>query len=203
MMARWLAFVIWGLVAAAAVGWSLRLFVPPRAAPLHTAAVDAGPPARADLTRLFGVDAPPPEVTEQAPRLDSRFRLVGVAAPRPNGAGGGLALIAVDGKPPRPFRVGALVEGDMVLHAVQARGATLGPRGGAVTVTLEIPALPPPATGTMPPADLRGGGAQPMVVPTGGATLAAPAAMPTAPLPVQQSPGGPGTEPTTPQLPQS
>lgn len=105
------------------------------------------PSARGDLTRLFGVDAAPVAAAAQAP-ADSRFRLIGVAAPRATGEG--LALIAVDGKPPRAYRVGASVDGDTVLQAVRARGATLGLRGGPAVVTLEIPPLPAAATGALP-----------------------------------------------------
>ena len=94
-----------------------------------------GRAARGDLTRLLGVD-PAPVVAAAAPEpaADARFKLVGVVSPRsPQAAREGLALIAVDGKPPRAYRVGAVVDGPNVLQAVNARGATLGParRGGA------------------------------------------------------------------------
>ena len=149
MAARWFSFVIWAAVAATAAAWALRLLVPSPAAPLHASTVDMAPSARGDLTRLFGVDAVPVAAVAAAP-ADSRFRLIGVAAPRSTGEG--LALIAVDGKPPRAYRVGAAVDGDTVLQAVRARGATLGLRGGPAMVTLEIPPLPAAATGTLPAA---------------------------------------------------
>jgi general secretion pathway protein C len=149
MAARWFSFVIWAAVAASAAAWALRLLVPSPAAPLHASTVDMAPSARGDLTRLFGVDAAPVAAVAAAP-ADSRFRLIGVAAPRATGEG--LALIAVDGKPPRAYRVGAAVDGDTVLQEVRARGATLGTRGGPAMVTLEIPPLPAAATGTLPAA---------------------------------------------------
>jgi general secretion pathway protein C len=68
------------------------------------------------------------------------------------GAGQGIALIAVDGKPPRPFRVGATVEDSLVLQAVARRGATLGPAQGLAAVRLELPPLVTAATGSLPPA---------------------------------------------------
>ena len=151
MMARWFAFMAWALVAASAAAWGLKLFVNSPTAPPQTQVIAPSAALRGDLTRVFGADAPatsanaPPE-----PAASSRFQLVGVVAPRAGTAvGQGLALIAVDGKAARAYRIGAVVEGETVLQSVRARGASLGPRGGVATVALEIPALPPAATGTL------------------------------------------------------
>lgn len=71
----------------------------------------------------------------------SRFKLLGVvAAPSSNGQ----ALISVDGKPARPYRVGAQVTDDLVLHSVAPRSASLAAsRDGPVSMTLELPRLTP------------------------------------------------------------
>jgi general secretion pathway protein C len=175
MAARWFSFVIWAAVAATAAAWGLRLLVPSRAAPLHASTVDMAPSARGDLTRLFGVDAAPVAAAAPAP-ADSRFRLIGVAAPRATGEG--LALIAVDGKPPRAYRVGAAVDGDTVLQEVRARGASLGLRGGPAVIKLEIPPLPAAATGALP-------------LPSGGALPAGPAGLPPPAMPQAQPPNAP------------
>ena len=67
----------------------------------------------------------------------SRMVLVGVVATRNNQ---GTALIAIDGKPAKPFRVGSTVDGDLVLQSVAAKQAKLGTgTDSANTVTLEIP----------------------------------------------------------------
>jgi general secretion pathway protein C len=75
-------------------------------------------------------------------------------APRsstPEGTGAyGLALIAVDGKPPRAFAVGSKLDTDLVLQSVGLRTASLGSAQGARSVLLELPALPAPATGPSP-----------------------------------------------------
>lgn len=150
MSARLAAFVTWALVAASAVYWGLKLFVTPLGAPSHATTVAAAP-LRGDLSRVFG--APPadePAAAAPAPAVASRFQLIGVAAPREGQAGPGVALIAIDGKPARPYRVGALVDGDWHLQAIRSRGISLGPSGGAAALSLELPALPPPATGTLP-----------------------------------------------------
>lgn len=153
MVARWLAFTVWAAVAAGAVFWALRLFVHPTPAPAHATLAVPVTVATADLSRLLGADAPPEESEEPEPVSDERFELIGVVAPREGRAAAeGLALIAVDGNPPRAYRVGARVDGEQVLQAVRPRGALLGPPGGAVQVTLEIPPPAPASTGTLPPA---------------------------------------------------
>jgi general secretion pathway protein C len=154
MTARWFAFVIWGAAAATAVFWGFRLFVPSLPAPAHALTVSTALAARGDMTRLLGNDLQPVATAEAPlPATDTRFQLVGVVSPRAERAAGeGLALIAVDGKPAKAYRVGSTVEGETVLHGVSARGAALGPRGQAATVALEIAPLPLPATGSMPAA---------------------------------------------------
>ena len=52
----------------------------------------------------------------------------------------GCALIAVNGQPPRPYRVGASLEGGLVLQAVSRRSARLGASmNGPATVELTLP----------------------------------------------------------------
>lgn len=141
--------MVWALAAAGALLWGLKLFVKAPAAPPHTQLADAGGLARGDLTRLLGAEAAPeapPQAVEPGP--DARFQLIGVVSPRsPQAAREGVALIAVDGKPPRAYRVGAVIDGQNVLQSVNARGATLGPRDGAALVALNLPPPAPPATG--------------------------------------------------------
>ena len=152
MTARWLAFTVWALVAGSAVFWGMKLFVKAPPAPPRTQVVAPAAALRGDLTRLFGPDAPV-QAADAAPEApaSSRFQLVGVVAPRsPQVHGEGLALIAVDGRAARAYRVGAVVDGDNVLQSVRARGASLGPRGGEAVLALEIPLPVPAATGTLP-----------------------------------------------------
>ena len=177
MKVRIVAFVVWAVAAASAMFWALRLGVTPLAAPASTVVVSTAGAPRGDLTRLFGAAAPrgaPAATVESA--LGSRFRLLGVAAPRQGGDRTGLALIAVDGKPARSYAVGATVEGGLLLQSVYARGARLGALGAPAQVTLELPALPPPATGSFAAAR-----AAPPVTPPQAATDGAPV-MPGAPV---------------------
>jgi general secretion pathway protein C len=194
MSARWSSFLVWALVAASAAFWGLRLFVTPPAAPPQTRLAQAAPAVRGDLTRLLGADPPPPvaaATTEPPP--DARFQLLGVVSPR--GAGAvreGVALIAVDGRPPKAFRIGAVVDGPNVLQSVNARGATLGPRGGAALVALNIPPPAPAATGMLPPAGAPLGQPQPQAVPQSfGPNGVPPRVPPQVPMPLRPQPDAP------------
>jgi general secretion pathway protein C len=162
MSARWWTLGVWALVAGSGLFWGLRLFVKAPAAPAHTQVAGAATAPRGDLTRLLGNDPPPP-VAEAAPEAaaDARFQLVGVLSAPPRQAGReGVALIAIDGQPPKAYRVGARIDGDKIVQSVEARGVNLGLRNGPVLVALNLPPPTPPATGSLP--DLgNGAGARP------------------------------------------
>jgi general secretion pathway protein C len=151
MSARWASFGVWALVAASALYWGLKLFVASPAAPARTQLAQPGVGLHGDLTRLLGADvAAVAAAAAPEPAPDARFKLVGVVSPRSRQAAReGLALIAVDGKPARAYRVGTLVDGQNVLQSVGARSATLGPRGGESVIALNIDAPPAAATATL------------------------------------------------------
>ena len=138
-----LSLLIWALVAACAVFWGLRLLTRP--SPVPGSAVVASAPAAAtgDLDRLLG--APPLQAEAAVPQADSRFKLLGLIAPRAgqvSGHGSGLALISVDGRPARAVAVGREVEtGGLRLLAVSQREADLGAAGAAPSVKLVLPML--------------------------------------------------------------
>ena len=148
--------MIWALVAGSLVFWALRLLVRAPEAPAHAVPVGAAVAAKGDLARLLGAAPVATAAAAALPEASSRFRLLGVMAPKagakPDAAGQGVALIAVDGKPARAFAVGAQLDTDLVLQAVSLRTASIGPPEGAASVRLEIPLLPAPATGTLPSA---------------------------------------------------
>jgi general secretion pathway protein C len=177
MAARLSAFVIWALVAAGTVFWGYRFWAPTTPLPANVQVVGEGVGPRADLTRLLG-SGPAVDVDAEEPAQvaeSSRFRLLGVLAPKPASTGapsrGGVALIAVDGKRPRAYAVGARVEGDLLLSAVSHRSASLAVASGGQPIVLELPPLVPPATGTLPRAVAGADGAPPppgMAPPPGG-----------------------------------
>ena len=153
MLARGVAFLIWAALAASAVHWAFKLFVTPLQAPAHTQVATAAVPLTADMSKLFGVEVVPLVVATTQPLPDARFQLVGVVAPRANASTHqGVALIAIDGRPAKAYRVGALIDGTTVLQSVQARGAQIGPRGAPPLATLQLPPVPVASTGTLPPA---------------------------------------------------
>lgn len=132
-------FSLAALAAASATYWVLKwqATVPSNL----TAAVVYAAPAPADpqvVARLLGGG----QTSVSAKRVDSaasHFKLSGVLV---NHASGDYAVISVDGKPAKPYRVGAQVNDDLVLHSVAARSAALAPsRDAPVAVTLELPKL--------------------------------------------------------------
>ena len=199
MLARLAAFFVWAMVATCVVYWSLKLLVRAPGAPAHSVAVTGATAVRGDLTRLLGASpVAPVSALATAPQA-SRFRLHGVIAPKGKPAakptGQGVALISVDGKPPRAYAVGARVDSDLVLQSVSLRGASIGPAGGAASVNLEASPLQVAATGK-----LSGLGAPvPLVVPTApsaalygaGVQLPQPPALANAiPAPASRQPSG-------------
>ena len=139
------AFALAGLAGASAVYWGLRWpgsgAASAAGAPLVAQAAPANPQA---LARALGggiavaVAAPPPAAMAAA-SLAGRLSLVGVVAYRGRG---GAALISVDGKPARPYRVGAPVEDGLVLQSVAPRRAVLAEKlRGPASLTLDLPAL--------------------------------------------------------------
>ena len=193
MLARLAAFVIWSLVAATAVFWLLRFAAKSPVAPPYAVAVGKSAPMRGDLTKLFGAPPVVAVVAEAVPEATSRFKLVGVMAPKREGAaelpGHGLALIAVDGKPAKAFTVGSRLDNDLVLQSVGHRSASIGPSQGERSVLLELPALPAPATGVLPGPGSPAAAAAPM-------RMVPPQAQPAqAPAPSTIAPAQPAMQP--------
>lgn len=137
---RGATFALWGLAAASAALWGLKLGgnSTPVLAPL--------PPARAVVTadpgaiaRLLG-GAPSMASAAPQPTFASRFQLVGVVAGERSG--GGAAVISVDGRPARPYRVGTRIDEGLVLQSVRGRSASIA--ASMTTPPVLTLALPPP-----------------------------------------------------------
>ena len=196
MLARLCAFLVWALVAATSVFWGLRLLVRSPPAPVNAVAVVDADAARGDLTRLFGAAPVAAAVAAASPEANARFRLLGIMAPKANATSRhGFAVIAVDGKPPRAFAVGARVDGELVLQSVSWRAVSIGPAQGVPTMTLELPPLLAAATGTLSGTGTAGalspvarGFPQPGVARPVPPPSMAPQAMPVQPMPYQPDP---------------
>jgi general secretion pathway protein C len=185
--ARWHAPLattgVWALAAGAAVFWVLRLASPADA--VAAAASMPRPSVAADsdaVARLLGV-LPASSAAPVAPEAASRFALSGVVAdPSKQGA----ALIAIDGKPPRPFRVGSKVGDNYVLQSVGLRSATLGAQvDGPAAFTLQLPVRAPISVSASPGLPTVTSPTPVVVTPVGLPQAAPPAAMAPQPMPAQ------------------
>ena len=135
---RGVTFVVWVAAAASAAYWVMKFAGSDPSVPRVAAA--SRQPAPADpmvVARLLGHTTTAAPTAVAQPSTSSRLSLIGVVADRSQR---GAALIAVDGKPPRPYRVGTPVEEGLVLQSVEPRKATLGASvDGPASVTLELP----------------------------------------------------------------
>jgi general secretion pathway protein C len=140
LQSRWAVggstFALWALVAASAVYWGLKLAAPRGTAQAPVALRSAPAVDPVAVARLLGYSPAAPAAVAS---VASRFALIGVVAGQ---AHGGAALIAVDGKPAKPFRVGTAVTESLLLQAVEPRRAILAPSMEApAAVTLDLPPL--------------------------------------------------------------
>ena len=136
---RIVTFALAALAAGSVAYWALK--------GMGTSTLSAAPP----VAQAFAPPADPQAVARalggglvvaqagpgQGPPASSRFVLAGVVA---DSAHGGAALIAVDDQPAKPYRIGAAVDGRLVLQSVAARRAVLAANMSApAEVTLELP----------------------------------------------------------------
>lgn len=154
MSSRLSALVIWAAVAASLAYWGLRWLAQPIAVPSNATAVSMDGGSKGDFRRLLsGPAAASPQALDPGAQsaLAGRIQLQGAFAAGASQGDGGVALLSIDGQPPRAVRVGQTVDGVMVLQRVDASGAQIGPADGPTALTLALPTLPAPATGTLPP----------------------------------------------------
>lgn len=148
---RGTALVMWLLAAGCGLFWAQKLLnTAPQAsaAPSRRAAAALGNPTAnaAALAQLLG------GATVTGPSREStRFSLTGtvVAHPveTPGSSGGGMALISVNGKPARHYRVGQPLDDLYVLQSIGIGSVTLASSTGERTpLTLAMP-RPQPAMG--------------------------------------------------------
>jgi len=190
MASRIFALIIWAAVAASLAYWGLRWLARPTGVPANATPVSMDGGTKGDIHRLLAGPTKASKDANQvnpglASMLSGRIKLLGVIAPRAGEQTAGIALLSVDGKPPRAFRLGATVDGEMVLQSLTQRGAQIGPANGPAAINLDLPMMPGPNTGALPPvasltpAKPNAAGAPgmaPAVTPTGGNTPPPPGA---------------------------
>ncbi len=132
---RWLAAGLWLLAGLSASYWGARLW-----GDAELVAVPAPATERLEIDPqavargLGGGPAPaagPVEASEA-----SRHQLLGVVR---DAGGRGAALIATDGQPAKPYRVGAALPDGLLLREINPREALLGPAEGEPTQRLSLP----------------------------------------------------------------
>ena len=136
-----MTLAVWAVLAASVAYWVLQWPQARTDNPTTSTTVGEGQdsvlaPTAGTMGRALGA---PSRAADRAaaPALSSRLSLVGVVRA---GARDGAALIAVDGKTPRPVRVGAEVEPGLYLLALEPRLARLGPDPkGVESLVLELP----------------------------------------------------------------
>ena len=130
--------VLWAAAGASVVYWGLRLSSRPSGVAVPVVAAALAAPDAGALARLLGASPSTAVVKAPVAAPSSRFALQGVLSGRTSG--GGAALIAMDGKPARPYRIGAQVDAGLVLQSLGPRQAALGATvDGPTTVRLEMP----------------------------------------------------------------
>jgi general secretion pathway protein C len=187
--ARIVSVLLFAALCAIVAGWALQLLAP--RAPIAPGGAVAQAQAPVDLRQaglLFG--GAPSVAGNTAPPPPSNILVTGVLAAGPSG----VALLAIDGKPARPFHVGERVSEGLAVVSVSADTVELD-RGG-VAVRLPAPARGSIAiltSGPQPNATAAGGELAPPIV-------RPPAVAPSAPM---RPPPGPTSfaQPPPPQPP--
>ncbi len=138
---RSVTFVFAALAAASASYWALKWPTPSPATRTSAAEPTSPPIDTTKVAQLLGAN--PAAASSGAPvasvAVAAKYKLMGVIA---QGQHSGSALIAIEGQPAKPYRVGEPVGDDLVLQSVKARSATLGASAqGTGSVTLELPPL--------------------------------------------------------------
>lgn len=137
MQSKWtlrlITALLWALAAASTVYWGLRAGGPvaavsvPEATPLASAG-DASA-RQAAIARFLGANNSV-AASSSTVLIASRFSLIGVVTQ----GRGGAALLVVDGKPAKPYRVGSRIDEGTVLQSV-------GPRHVVLAASADGPAL--------------------------------------------------------------
>jgi general secretion pathway protein C len=135
--------------------WGLRWLAHPASVPPNATTVTLESGRQGDLRRLLAAPAkasgPAQPDMSAGSALAARLKLLGVVAPKRESDGSGVALLSIDGKPPKDIRIGDVIDGEMVLKSLTQRSAAIGPADGPAVTTLDLPLLPAPATSALPP----------------------------------------------------
>lgn len=170
---RLFTLVVWLAVGLCAAYWAFKFVTTKHveataALPAPTVAVDSEAVGKllgaTDIVAVKVINTP----------ASTKFVLFGLAS---TARGQGVALIALDGKPARPYRVGSLVADDLVLKSISKTGVILAVSlQAAEGMTLELPQLKPASVAVIVPRLPVSSAASPIVGPVAVPTFTAPAA---------------------------
>jgi general secretion pathway protein C len=161
-LARIVSVLLFAALCAIVAGWALQLLAP-RApiAPAGAVAQVQGPPDLSAAGQLFGgVPRPQDTLVQAAP---SNIQVTGVLASGDRG----VALLAIDGRPAKPFAVGEPVSDGMTVRSVAADAVELERGSGGVPMRLAAPPRGSIAVLTSGPQRPGGGATVPPVAPSG------------------------------------
>ncbi|MBA4264411.1 MAG: general secretion pathway protein C [Comamonadaceae bacterium] len=135
------AGVLWLAAGLSAGYWVLQAWGRSPVTSLSTASVTLPVVETSSVAQALGATPAPVMADDSAPTVAAtRYDLIGVVSDRRQQ---GAALIAVDGQPPKPYPVGAELEGGMFLQSVNGRTVRLGPSMAAPhSLELTLPAPP-------------------------------------------------------------
>lgn len=138
-----LVTLVLAALAAASVGYWVLKWPAPASTLRPVSSVPMASPVDANqIARLLGA-RPVADMVSGAvlpPSASAGYKLLGVIA---HGTQGGRALMAIDGQPAKPYRVGDRVTDGLVLQSVKARSVSLGADlRSTAGITLELPPLP-------------------------------------------------------------
>jgi general secretion pathway protein C len=135
------AGLLWLAAGLSAGYWVLQFMGRSSVTPVVTVATAPPPADPMAVARTLGAVPVAAVGAAPMPAAPARYVLLGVVAAA--GTDGGAALIAVDSQPPRPYRVGAALDGGLVLQAVTRRTVRLGPSLDAPSsMELSVPERP-------------------------------------------------------------
>jgi general secretion pathway protein C len=137
---RLLTLLVWLLVGMCAAYWVYKFATTRQVAATAVASVPVVAVDAKVVAKLLGATEEPAGKVA-APVSTTKFSLSGVAASQ---RGAGYALIAMDGKPAKPYRLGARLNEDYILKKITSDGAVLAvSRTAPDAVTLELAARKP------------------------------------------------------------
>jgi general secretion pathway protein C len=147
--ARLTTFLLWTLAAASAAFWFLQQLGSAVTVDVESSGNLPQPLLQSQSTEqvalALGANAAAiPTAASALAANQARFQLLGVLAVGAqnltSGASGthGAALLSVDGKPAKPYRVGAAIDEGLEVMSVAARSVSIG-FNGVIAFTLELP----------------------------------------------------------------